>query len=227
MPHELAEVESEFSDETDGVRVPLSVPVIDALKVADTVGEVDNVEDIVDDGESVPDPDCDIERVPQGDAVKDTDTVPQALAEGDGDDIVEPDALSDQLFELHPDDVYELDKVVEIVGEVECVPDPDCDKERVPQGDAEKESDTVPLTVADADGVDVVESDALVEKLFELVPDDENELDNVGEIVVDGESVPDPDCDMERVPHGDAVNEADTVPHTLAEEDCVGVVEPD
>ena len=51
--------------------------------------------------------------------------MPHALAEDDGDDRGEPDALSDQLFELHAEDVYELDKVGEIVGDVECVPEPD------------------------------------------------------------------------------------------------------
>ena len=40
---------------------------------------------------------------------------------------------------------------------------------------------------------------------MELVPHDVYELDSVDEIVDDGESVPDTDCDMDRVPHGDAV----------------------
>ena len=51
--------------------------------------------------------------------------VPQELAEDDGDDFGEPEALSDQLFELHPDGVYELECVGEIVGDFETVPDTD------------------------------------------------------------------------------------------------------
>ena len=63
----------------------------------------------------------------------------------------------------------------------------------------------MPHTVASDDGDDIGEPDALSDQLFELVPDEENELESVDEIVDDGEIVPDVDCDMERVPHGDAV----------------------
>ena len=52
--------------------------------------------------------------------------MPHSVADVDGDDGGEPDALSDQLFELVPHDVYELD----------TVPEPDCDMDCVPHGDA-------------------------------------------------------------------------------------------
>ena len=86
--------------------------------------------------EGVPDTDGDREFVLQDDAVKETVTVPHELADVDGDASGEPDALSDLLFELVAHDVYELESVDEIVGDVECVPDPDCDIDRVPHGDA-------------------------------------------------------------------------------------------
>ena len=63
--------------------------------------------------------------------MNETDMVPQELAEDDGDDFGKPEALSDQLFELHPDGVYELECVGEIVGDVETVPDTDCDRDCV------------------------------------------------------------------------------------------------
>ena len=53
------------------------------------------------------------------------------------------------------------------------------------------------------------------------------ELECVGEIVGDVETVPDTDCDKERVLHGDAVNETDTVPHELGDGDRVADVELD
>ena len=62
--------------------------------------------------------------------------MPHSVADVDGDDGGEPDALSDQLLELVPHDVYELDSVDEIVGDGESVPDEDCDMVRVLQGDA-------------------------------------------------------------------------------------------
>ena len=167
----------------------------------------------------MPEPDCDMDSVPQGDAVYETDTVPLELAADDGDDIGEPDALSDQLFELVPDEVSELESVDEIVEDVESVPDPDCDVERVPQGDAVKDTDTVPHGDAEADEQMVSEPDGLPENVFELVPDDENELVKVGEMVGDVECVPDSDCDMVCVLHGDAVKEPDMVQHVLTDDD--------
>jgi len=103
----------------------------------------------------VPDPDCDAERVPHDDAEKESDAVPHALTDDDGDDIGEPDALSDQAFEFVTDEVNELDKVAEIVGEVEGVPETDGDTDCVPQVDAVKESDAVPHVLGDTVG-DVV-----------------------------------------------------------------------
>lgn len=49
---------------------------------------------MVEDVESVPDPDCDIERVPHGDAVKDTDAVPHEVADADEQIVSEPDGLT-------------------------------------------------------------------------------------------------------------------------------------
>ena len=45
------------------------------------------------------------------------------------------------------------------------------------------------------------------------------EVEKVAETVDDGETVLDPDCEMVRVLHGDAVYETDTVPHELADAD--------
>ena len=105
------------------------------------MGDDENDVEIVGDVESVPEPDCDMDRVPQGDAVYETDTVPHTLADDDGDDIGEPDALSDQLLELVPHDVYELDSVDEIVGDVESVPDTDEVRHKL----AEAEDDAPPV----------------------------------------------------------------------------------
>ena len=147
----------------------------------------------------MPDTDGDRDIVPHGDAVKETVTVPHALADVDGDASGEPDALSDQLFELHPDDVYELDSVDECVTDGDSVPDTDCETERVPHGDAVNETDTVPheLDEGECDGVD--EPDGLTVPLLTLetdvVYDDDTvgDDDNVVEIVDVTESVPDPD----------------------------------
>ena len=45
------------------------------------------------------------------------------------------------------------------------------------------------------------------------------EVEKVAETVDDGETVLDPDCEMVRVLHGDAVYETDPVPHELGEGD--------
>ena len=63
--------------------------------------------------------------------------------------------------------------------------------------------------------------------LLEIVPDGVNELDSVVVIVGEDESVPDPECVMETVPHGVAEKETDTVPHALADGDTDCLVEPD
>ena len=137
--------------------------------------------------------------------------MPHTVASDDGDNIGEPDALSDQLFELVPDEENELESVDEIVVDGESVPDADCDIERVPHGDAVKDTDMVPHALAEADEQIVDELDGLTVPLLTDVadglydPDKVGEDDSVAEIVDDVESVPDTDCVMERVPHGDAV----------------------
>ena len=104
--------------------------------------ELDSVDEIVGDVESVPDPDCDVERVLEGDAVKVTDAVPHELADADEHMVCEPDGLTVGLLLLVTDALYDPDKVgddesvVEIVGDVESVPDTDCVTDRVPHGDA-------------------------------------------------------------------------------------------
>jgi hypothetical protein len=211
VPHALGEVDGADVVETDGLTDLLVRPVNDAEVDAETTGEVDTVEQIDGEGESVPDPDCDMDRVPQADAEKVTDTVPQGLADADGDDIGEPDALSDQLFVLVPHDVYELDSVVEIVGDVECVPDLDGAGEPVLQGDGVWDTDPVPHMLDDADGDDIAEPDGLTVPLLRPVIEAVEDVDTVGEgdvaIVTDGDLVsdPDPDCVKESVPHCDAV----------------------
>ena len=140
-----------------------------------------------------------------------TDTVPHVLAEDVGDDVVEPDGTTDPLTRVvtvEQNDTVTIGEdeiVVEIVGDLESVPDPDCDTERVPHDDAEKESDTVSHALADGDGVDIGEPDALSDQLFELQPDDVNEFDRVakvdGEVESEAETDGDDDCET----HVDAV----------------------
>ena len=83
-----------------------------------------------------------MDRVPQGDAVYDTDTVPHELDEGECDDIDELDGLTVPLLTLVTDGLYDDDtvgdddNVGEIVDDVDTVPDPDCERECVPHGDA-------------------------------------------------------------------------------------------
>jgi hypothetical protein len=167
-----------------------------------------------------------VERVPLGDAVKDTDTVPHELADADEHMVCEPDGLTVLLLTFVTDElndaetVGEEDSVVEIVDDGESVPDPDCDSVSVPHGDAVNETDEVKHKDADADSDDSDDADGLNVALLQLdtdglydddtvgddeyVPDGVNELDSVVEIVGDVESVPEPDCDIDRVPHGDA-----------------------
>ena len=90
----------------------------------------------------MPDTDCDTERVPHGDAVKETDTVPHELDEGECDIVDEPDGLNVPLLQLDTEELYDDDtvgdddNVVEIVDDGESVPEPDCDRVSVPHGDA-------------------------------------------------------------------------------------------
>ena len=69
VPHELADADEQVVCETDGVTVPLLMVVTDELYDDDTVGDDDSVAEIVDEVDSVPDTDCDMDRVPHGDAV--------------------------------------------------------------------------------------------------------------------------------------------------------------
>ena len=95
------------------------VPQEDAVYELESVGKIDGEVD------TVPEFDCDKECVPHGDAVKETDALTDRVANDDKDGSAEPDALSDQLFELQPDGEYELVSVDEIVGDVDTVPDTD------------------------------------------------------------------------------------------------------
>ena len=97
----------------------------------------------------------------------------------------------------------------------------------MPQGDAEKELDTVPHVLGDTDSTGVTEPDALVAQLLELVPEEANELDAVDELIGDEVSVPDPDSDTEPVPQNDAVWVTDAVPHALAKNDDDAINEAD
>ena len=73
--------------------------------------------------------------------VYDADMVSHELSEADGDNVDEPNGLSDPLLQLDTDGLKDDDavgddeSVVEIVCVKESVPDPDCDIDRVPQGD--------------------------------------------------------------------------------------------
>jgi hypothetical protein len=129
-----------------------------------------------------------MDRVPHGDAVKDTDTVPLELAAADGDDNDELDGLTVPLFSLDTDELYdadtvgdaenddeivgEEDNVGEIVEDVESVPDPDCDMDRVLQGDDVYDTDAVPHELADADEQMVSEPDGLTVLLLMVVTDE-------------------------------------------------------
>ena len=97
----------------------------------------------------MPDTDCDEDCVLRGDAeketdtvpheltiddaVKVTDTVPHALANDDSDGITDSDGLTVLLLRLVADTTEvaeangENEYVVEVVGDVKGVPDPDCD----------------------------------------------------------------------------------------------------
>ncbi len=136
----------------------------------------------------MPETDCDRDCVPQGDAVKDTDTVPHELADADEQVVDEPDGLTVMLLEDVADELYDADtvgdddSVVEIVGEVdnvvemvddeESVPEPDCDMECVPLGDAVKEPEVVPHELAEADEQMVGEPDTLTVPLRQLVDEE-------------------------------------------------------
>ena len=153
VPHALADADGDDIVEADGATDPPLEPVTDEVSEPesvveivgdnvnvtdpDEVSELDSVVEIVGDKVGVPDPDCDMETVPQGDAVVETDRVAHALADADGDDIVEADGATEPPLVPLPVEVSELDCVVEIVVETVGVTDPDCDPETVPQSDAE------------------------------------------------------------------------------------------
>lgn len=169
------------------------------------------VVDVVVDTETVPDPDCETVPELQGEALWEPDAVPHALTVVDGESDVEPVALTDPLFEPDTDAVADVENVIDTVDDGELVPDVDRDTERVLQGDAVYETDTVPHALDDGDDDGDVETDALKDALTEPVTVvvwdvvTVEELENVDEIVDDGERVPDDDCDTERVLQDDAV----------------------
>ena len=72
-----------------------------------------------------------MDRVPHGDAVYDTETVPHELEEGECDDVNELDGLTVPLFTLVTDGLYDDDtvgdddNVGDIVDDVDTVPDTD------------------------------------------------------------------------------------------------------
>ena len=197
VPHAVADSDGDGECEPDGLIVPLVQDVAEEQK--------------------------DTELVPHGDKVWVTDTVPLALTDGDAVKFVEADKAEDPPLETVPDEIGELDSVVEIVGDRvgvidpdndtdneivgvdECVPDTDCDREPVPHVVAVSEADTVPHALESNDADDSVEGDGAVDPPLEPVPDELNELDCVVEIVGEKVGVTDPDCDTEPEPHGDAV----------------------
>ena len=136
VPHAVPDGDDDGNDEPDGLIVPLLHDVDDAQTDIDVVGDDDMVNEIVGVGECVPDTDCDRETVPHVVAVSEADTVPHALESNDADDSVEGDGAVDPPLEPVPDELNELDCVVEIVGEKVGVTDPDCDTEPEPHGDA-------------------------------------------------------------------------------------------
>ena len=164
-----------------------------------TVDDLDNVAEIVDDGDSVPDEDCDRERVLQGDAVTEPEAVPHALTDGDEDAVVELDTLLDPLMEtvsdglMEVDEVREVEKVDEPVVEEVTVIVPDCETELVLQDEALWEPVTVPHALAVVDGDGVVDIDVVTVTLLELIADDVSKVENVTDTVEDIVNEPDAD----------------------------------
>ncbi len=185
--------------EGDGVIVNVVLKDTQFDVVTEKVAECEAVDEIVNDGECVPDTDCESDCVPHGDAVKEIDAVPQALSEADSVDIEETDVLTDPQLRLVTDGLNDADPVNEFVGDEECVPDPDCDIERVPQGETVKETDAVPHELGVGERDDVNELDGLTVPLTQLVADEQKDTDTVGEddnvAEMDDvtEGVPDPD----------------------------------
>ena len=166
----LGDRDGDSVDEKEDVALTEFVP--DTVRVVETeavpVDDCDVVRvpqgDAVNDPEL--DPDCDRDRVPHDDAVEESEAVPDELMDGDGDVVVDPVALTDPLTETVPDGlnevvaVDEVDIVPEVVVDAEIVLDSDCETVPVPQVDALWVPDTVPhaLTVVDGDGdVETVE----------------------------------------------------------------------
>ena len=164
-----------------------------------TVDDLDNVAEIVDDGDSVPDDDCDRERVLQGDAVTEPEAVPHALTDGDEDAVVELDTLPDPLMVtvfdglMEVDEVREVEKVDEPVVEEVTVIVPDCETELVPQDEALLEPVTVPHVLVVVDGDGVVDIDVVTDTVLELIADDVSKVENVADTVEDIVNEPDAD----------------------------------
>ena len=68
VPHAVVDGDRDVVVEIVVLTVGLIELVCDAVYDAETVGELDNVDDIDDDGESVPEDDCDPDRELHGDA---------------------------------------------------------------------------------------------------------------------------------------------------------------
>ncbi len=71
--------------------------------------------------------------------------------------------------------------------------------------DALREVVAVPLGLIETEGDGVISPDELAGPLNDLAPDVVTEVEKVAETVDDGETVLDPDCEMVRVLHGEAV----------------------
>ena len=142
--------------------------------VPDEVTEVDKVGETVDEDENEFDTVCDTERVLQGDAVYETDTVPHGLGDAVVDVVGEMVVLADPQAEPVAVDAYDGVTLDEIVNVAEIVDD--------------EEVDTDPHCEAELDTHD----------------DMVWELECVSETVDDVDIVPDIDCEIELVPHEDA-----------------------
>ena len=91
------------------------------------------------------------------------------------------------------------------MDDVEIVLDTDCEPVLVTENDALRESVTVllGLTVNESNGV--IFPVELTDPLHDCAPDWVTKVENVVEMVDEKENVPEPDCEGERVLHGDAV----------------------
>ena len=101
------------------VTVPDGLEDVDEVRVGEKVGEP------VVDKEAVIVPDCETVPEPQGETLREPDTVPHALAVVEGEDDVETDVVTDTLFERKADKVARAEIVDDTVDDMESVPDAD------------------------------------------------------------------------------------------------------